>query len=79
MCTLQLPLQIVKQLDRYRKHYLSGGGINRKGTCLVDWEPVCRSKKERGLGIINIKNQNKALLLKFLDKFYNHANTPWLA
>ena len=51
----------------------SGGDINRKGTCLVDWEPASRSKK-RGLGIINIKNQNKALLLKFLDKFYNHAN-----
>jgi len=42
-------------------------------------EPTCRSKAEGALGIINMESQNKALLLKFLDKFYNHADIPWVA
>jgi hypothetical protein len=29
-----------------------------------------------GLGIINMKIQNNALLLKFLKKFYNNADIP---
>jgi hypothetical protein len=78
MCSLTLPPQVVKQIDRYRKHCLwSDGDIHRKGSCLAAWEPACKSK-EGGLGIINIQNQNKALLLKFLDKFYNNADIPWV-
>jgi len=66
-------------LDRYRKHCLwSGDDINRKGCCLAAWEATCVPKEEGGLGIINMKIQNSTLLIKFLDKFYNHANIPWM-
>ena len=78
MCSLLLPPQVIKHIDKYRKHCLwSGGDINRKG-CLAAWEPACRPKNEGGLRIIDLKNQNKALLLKHLDKFYNHAEIPWV-
>jgi hypothetical protein len=79
MCNLQLPPQTIKQVDRYRKHCLwIGGDINRKGTCLASWETTFRSKKEGGLGIIDIQAQNLALLIKHLDRFYNHADIPWV-
>jgi len=79
MCTLQLPPQIIKQIDSYRKKCLwSGGEINRKGNCLAAWESACRSKKEGGLGIIDLKTQNTALLLKYMDNFYSHADFPWV-
>lgn len=55
-----------------------GGDINRKGTCLVAWKKACRSKDQGRLGIINLRAHNKALLLKFLDKFYNHRYLPWV-
>ena len=68
MCSLQLPPTIIKQVDRHRKHCVwSGSDINRTGSCLAVWETACRTKG--GLGIINMKNQNVALLNKFLDKF----------
>lgn len=54
------------------------GDINRKGTCLAAWETACKSKDEGGLGIIDIKTQNNALLLKFLDKFYRKSDIPWV-
>src|SRR5438105_4736802 len=30
------------------------------------------------LGVLNLKLQNEALLLKFLHKFYNKHDTPWV-
>jgi len=79
MCSLQIPPQLVKKIDRYRKHCLwSGGDIHRKGSFLAAWDLACKPKKDGGLGSIDLKAQNSALLLKHLDKFYNHANIPWV-
>jgi hypothetical protein len=39
---------------------------------------MCRTKKEGGLNIVNLENQNSALLMKFLNKFYNHAEILWV-
>lgn len=64
---------MIKQIDTYRKHYL----WSRKGTCLVAWETACKAK-DGGLGIIDLKTQNNALLLKFLDKFYQKSDIPWV-
>jgi len=77
MCNLLIPHTVIQQIDKFRKHYLwSKGDINRRGTCLAAWDPACRPKEEGGLGIINMKNENIAFLMKFLDKFYNHAEIP---
>jgi hypothetical protein len=35
-------------------------------------------KEKGGLGVINLRLQNDALLLKQLDKFYNKVDTPWV-
>jgi hypothetical protein len=45
---------------------------------LAAWEMVCKPKKKGGLGIINFQKQNAALLIKFLDKFYNKKDIPWI-
>ena len=69
--------KVVERINKYRKHCLwNGGEINRRGKCLAAWETTRRPKKEGGLDIIDINKQNKALLMKFLDKFYNHADIP---
>lgn len=31
-----------------------------------------------GLGVIDIEKQNKALLLKNLNKFFNRQDIPWV-
>jgi hypothetical protein len=79
MCTLQIPPVVLDQIDKYRKSCLwKGGDLNRKGGCLATWEVACLSKEEGGLGIIDLRKQNSALLLKYLDKFYNQDNIPWV-
>ena len=79
MCSLQIPPPLIEQIDKYRKHCLwSGGDINRKGSYLAVWNVACKPKEDGGLGI-RAQNHNSALLLKYLDKFYNHANIHWVS
>jgi hypothetical protein len=54
------------------------GGVNKKGGYLVAWKHACHSKADGGLGIIDLRVHNNALLMKFLHKFYNRADLPWV-
>jgi hypothetical protein len=79
MCALKIPVEILEKIGKYKKHCLwDGGDINRKGTCLVAWDKDCRPKGQGSLGIINLRTHNTALLLKYLHKFYNHHDLPWV-
>ena len=35
-------------------------------------------KKEGGLGVLNLRTQNEALLMKHLHKFFNRKDIPWV-
>ena len=37
-----------------------------------------KTKEKGGLGVINLRLQNDALLLKQLHKFYNKEDVPWV-
>lgn len=57
--------------------YGNAGDISKKGVRLVACKTATRPKEEGGLRIINFKHQNQALL-KFLHKFLNRHDTPWV-
>jgi hypothetical protein len=79
MCMVQLPIEIIDQINKYRRHCLwIGSDFNKKGNCLAAWTKVQRPKAQGGLGIIDIVGQKKALLLKHLHKFFNKAIIPWV-
>jgi hypothetical protein len=48
----------------------------KKGGNLVARPTVMKPKEKGGLGVINLRLQNDALLLKHLSKFYNRADIP---
>jgi hypothetical protein len=57
-------------MDRARRHCLwRRSEPNAKKKC-------SKPKRKGELGII--RSQNRALLLKHLDKFYNKKNIPWV-
>lgn len=45
---------------------------------MVAWETVQKPKDKGGLGVINLRLHNDALLLKHLDKFYNRRDIAWV-
>ena len=77
--TYLLPKTVIDQIDKYRKHCLwRGSNINTKGPPKAAWKMVCLPKEEGGLGVLNLKTQNEAMLLKNLHKFFNKVDTPWV-
>ena len=40
---------------------------------------ICKPKTEGGLGVLNLKTQNQAYLLKNWQKFFNKPNVPWVS
>jgi hypothetical protein len=78
LCTLQLPPGLTKQLDRILRQCLWRDQEGHPKQSLAAWEMICKPKLKGGLGIVNFQKQNAALLLKFLDKFYNKRDTPWV-
>jgi hypothetical protein len=79
MCTIKLPISIIKQIDKYKRHCLwRGGNLNAKKPPLAAWKLVTRPKKKGGLGVLGLGVQNDALLMKNLRKFFSKANLPWV-
>ena len=80
MCTIKLPKGVIDNIDRARKQCLWRGNDNdrKRGGNLVAWEIVMKPKEKGGLGVLNLRLQNDALLMKHLNKFYNRANIPWV-
>jgi len=70
---------VIENIDRMRKQCLWRGNTDKKsGGNLVAWETIQKPKKHGGLGIVNLKLQNDALLLKHLHKLYNQVDAPWV-
>jgi hypothetical protein len=79
MCVVELPVEIIDQINKHRRHCLwRGSDLNKKDNCLEAWSKVQRPKSQGGLGIINLAAKNKALLLKHLHKFFNKVDIPWV-
>jgi hypothetical protein len=78
MLTLVIPVGVLDVIDRARRHCLWRRKDKEKINSLAAWDMVCKPKEKGGLGIINLKFQNAALLLKHLHKFYNNFDTPWV-
>jgi hypothetical protein len=43
---------------------------------MAAWPVVTKTKEEGSLGVLDLKTQNEALLIKNLDKFFNKADIP---
>jgi hypothetical protein len=79
MCSVQVPVAVHEYVDRARRHCMwRNSETNAKSKPMVAWNKCTRSKMKGGLGIVNLRNQNMVLLLKFLDKFYNKRDIPWV-
>jgi hypothetical protein len=51
MCVVQLPVEIIDQINKYRRHCLwRGSDVHKKGNCLAAWSKVQRPQSQGGLG-----------------------------
>jgi hypothetical protein len=71
MCSMAVPIIVHEYFDGARRHYMWRNlDSNAKSKPLVAWKKCTEPKRKGELGIINLRSQNRALLIKHLDKFY---------
>jgi hypothetical protein len=74
---LQKGPEILNQIHKYRRHCLRRGGVVNAKKPPLAWKMVTKPKSKGGLGVINLRLQNEALLLKnlhiFLTKRIRHG------
>ena len=73
-----LPRWVERKIDTLRRKFLQGG-TQKDGMvfCLVNWKQVCKQKEFGGLGFINLRDFNKALLLKWWWKLFDDPMRIW--
>jgi hypothetical protein len=70
---------VVDVIDKARRNCLwRKRKDDEKVHSLASWDMICKPKNKGGLGIINLKIQNKCLMMKQLHKFYNNVDLPWV-
>jgi len=68
LCTFKLQNTVIEQINKYRRHCLwRGSDLESKKPASAAWPLVCTSKSEGGLGVLNLRTHNEALLMKSLQ------------
>jgi hypothetical protein len=71
MSALQVPPDVIKQIDKRRRAFLWAGNKDTSSAkCLVAWQNVCTIKDLGGLGIKDFGTKNICLLLNLLHRLH---------
>jgi hypothetical protein len=74
-----VPMQVHENIYRAKRHCMWRNSYsNARSKPLVAWRKCTKHKRKGGLGVINLKSQNGALLINHLDMFYNRKGIPWV-
>jgi hypothetical protein len=60
-----LPKTVVKDLDKVRRTFFWQRGQTKRKYHLLRWTKICKSKKNGGLGIKDIRKMNLSLICKW--------------
>lgn len=78
MSVLELPVWVVEEIDKFRRNFFwKGGAQNERKIHLANWPMLCRPKKIGGLGILDIKVFNQAILSKWYWQWHSKQEKMW--
>jgi hypothetical protein len=72
-----LHMAMHKAMDSCRARFFWEGTGDRRKYHMVDWPTVCKPKELGGLGILNTRLMNLALMVKWIWKLYQNAEGLW--
>ena len=75
MSFFEIPKGVLKKLDQYRSRFFWQGDLDKKKYRLAKWDILCHPKDQGGLGVIDLKVQNKCLLSKWIVNLLNGEGT----
>lgn len=78
MMSFQLPNWVILKIDRLCRQFLWGrSNSERRGVHLINWEAVTTPVKWGGFGVIDLRLQNRALLMQWQWKLHQNEESLW--
>ncbi|TYK15315.1 LINE-1 retrotransposable element ORF2 protein [Cucumis melo var. makuwa] len=77
LSVFQAPSSMCKNIEKAWRNFLWKGSNGSKGSHLINWTKVSKSKEEGGLGISRLQVTNKDLLSKWLWRYFSEPNALW--
>ncbi|WJX46635.1 beta-amyrin 28-monooxygenase [Trifolium repens] len=74
---MKLPVKVWREVVKIQRNFLWGGLSLKRRISWVKWEDICRSKKEGGLGIRDLRVVNLSLLAKWRWKLLTNEDEVW--
>ena len=74
-CYFFLVLQRMKSI---RCHFFNGNDLHSKRSTWVSWNKVLTSKEKGGLGVSSLFALNRALMFKWVWRFFKQSDSLWV-
>ena len=73
-----MPKWVEKEIDSLRRRFL-WNGMHKEGRIfnLIRWERACKRKEFEGLGVINLRDFNTTLFIKWWWKLFSNPANKW--
>jgi hypothetical protein len=73
----KMPVGVWKKLVRMQRRFLWGGVAGNSKISWVSWQDVCRTKREGGLGVKDLRIMNISLLTKWKWRLLTEGESIW--
>ncbi|KAK1316063.1 hypothetical protein QJS10_CPA05g01626 [Acorus calamus] len=78
LLVFRISVGVLDRIETLRRRFLWQG--TQEGTAkphLVKWSTVCLRKEDGGLGVLDLRDMNRALLSKWLWRWLHETDNPW--
>lgn len=78
MSVCKLPVWVIEEIDKTRRNFFwKGGAQNERKIHLANWPMLCKPKKMGGMGILDLRIFNKAILSKWYWQWQAKEEKMW--
>nr|GEW76004.1 reverse transcriptase domain-containing protein [Tanacetum cinerariifolium] len=70
-------MKVLQRMESIRCHFLSGADLSGKQSIWVKWNSVLASKEKGRLGVLSLYALNRALMFKWIWRFFTHSSSLW--